>query len=487
MFCFVRLAFILTFFTCYTAYAADNGTGEITTDGAVASVTDGNQLVYKRSLIHEFMNKKDYSGRRGTFRSLVGDQDPVVVGLDLLNSHESPAFKVQMLHFLLEMNRANDIGNREYGAILSGVMSNQPVHNRFLNPLILDQLSTDVITGFGMEESLVDNSLLVEFRVFLLKKYLEQKVCTQPVVLATMDIVKNNERDVREREKILNLFFEVCNQNDDFENTMTSLAVEPKLEWSLKEKITLSHDSDYKRICSDTVLNHLKLFFSDNTDWHVRNAVIWILADVKGDCNNKIVSFFSGFIQQSSEEMSIELLDFRQTMIQSILWSLVHLGFRTQNESIVFELKNMAMKYDMNLYFRIRAVEALQDLSIYFDSAAQALYEIVRDNKRIPQSNFVTYEQRIRDEQDTKVRDSAFIALVELLTNHASAFLPFFSMHQEEIDSDQLYRRKAFFNQPMPVRLDTYARPALDQLRNDKKVDQKYHKYLQTQGLNTSH
>ena len=488
MFCFVKLVFILTFFTCCTAYAADNGTGEVTMGGAAASVADGSgQSVYKRSFIREFMNKKDYSGRRGAFRYLVGDQDPVVVVLDLLNSHESPAFKVKMLHFLLEMKRANDIGNREYGAILSGVMSDQPVHNRFLNPLILDQLSTDVITGFGMEESLVDNSVPVEFRVFLLKKYLVQEVCTPPVVLATMDIVKNNGQDVREREKVLNLFFGVCNQSDDFENAMTSLAVEPKLEWSLKEKIILSHDSDYKRICSDTVLNHLKLFFSDNMDWHVRNAVIWILADVKGGCNNKIISFFSGFVQQSSEEMSIELLDFRQTMIQSILWSLVRLGFRTQNENIVSELKNMAMKYDMNLYFRIRAVEALQDLSIYFDSAAQALYEIVRDNKRIPQSNFVTYEQRIRDEQDTKVRDSAFIALVELLTNHTSAFLPFFSMHQEEIDSDQLYRRKAFFNQPMPVHLDTYVRPVLNQLRNDGKVDQKYHKYLQTQGLNTSH
>jgi hypothetical protein len=338
-----------------------------------------------------------------------------------------------------------------------------------------------------MEESLVSDGLPVKFRVFLLRKYLEQEVCTQPVVSATMDIVKNNKQDIREREKILNLFFGVCNQNGDFENAMTSLAVEPKLEWFLKEKIILSHDSDYKRICSDTVLNHLKLFFSNNMDWHVRNAVIWILADVKGDCDDKIISFFSGFVQQSSEGMSIELLDFRQTMIQSILWSLVRLGVRTQNENIVSELKNMAMKYDMNLYFRIRAVEALQDLSVYFNSAAQALYEVVRDNKRTPQSNFVTYEQRIRDEQDTKVRDSAFIALVELLTNHTSAFLSFFSVHQEEIDSDQLYRRKAFSNQPKPARLDTHARPVLDQLRNDETVDQKYHKYLQTQSLNPSH
>ncbi len=489
MFCFVKPVIIFIVLTCCAAYAADNDAGGVTPYRTTISAVGGNgQPVDRDSLINQFTNTKAYSEKRDIFNQLVREQDLVTGIVNLLNSQKSPQFKMQMLQFLLEMKRANDMSNYNYGAILFGVISNQPEYNKFLNPLILDQLSTDIITEFGMEESLVSGSVSVTFRLFLLRKYLDQDVCTQSVVLATIDIVKDNEQDIREREEILDLFFKVCNQNGNFESAMTALTVEPQLEWALKEKIILSHDPDYKRICSDAVLNHLQLFFSDNRDWHVRDAIIWILADVKGVCDNKIISFFSGFVQQNSEGMSIELLDFRQTMIQSILWSLVRVGFRTQNESVISELKKMAMKYDMNLYFRIRAVEALQDLSIYFSSAAQALYEIVRDNKRIPESDFVTYEQRIRDEQDTKVRDSAFIALVELLTNPTSDFLSFLSIHQEELDSDQLYRRKAFINQPIPEdRLDMYARPALTQLGDDETVDEKYHRYIQTNGLDISH
>ena len=488
MFCFVRLFFLLTIFIYCTAYAAENGAGETTMEEATPSGVNGNdQTADKEALIHQFTNTKSYSERRDIFNHLIGDQDPVVAAINLLNGQENPSFKVQFFYFTLGMREANDLSQRDHGAILFGVMKDQLDHNKFLNSLILDQLSTGSVTELSIEDALIDKSVSIKiFRLFLLKKFLEEGVCKQSVSLTTTDVVKEHTLDVRDRTEVLDLFFETCHQHDEFESVMTSLVVEPKLEWSLKEKILLSHDLDYSRVCSEIVLDHLLISFFENKDWHIRNAIIWMLSDVQGECDSKIISFFSDFVQQSSEEMSIELLDFRQTMIQSILWSLVRLGFRNQNENIVSELKKMAMKYDMNLYFRIRAVEALQDLTIYFDSAAQALYEIVRDNKRLLRSDFVTYEQKIRDEQDTKVRDSAFISLVELLTADQSVFLAFLFVHKEELDSDQLYRRKAFVDQPIPDHLDIYAKPALVKLSSDEKVDKKYHEYIQTYSLNNS-
>lgn len=480
MFLLMKITFYLFAGLVYcTAYAAEKsvvGTVvQVDKDAAPLVVVDkGGQRVDTKSLIHEFTNTSTYSEKRDILNNLIGDKDFVEAVVDLLKGQGNLLFKAQTLRFLLKMREMNDLSKRDHVAILSKVIQNQSVHHGFLKPLALDQVASYVSEGdvgeLGIEDSLVKEDIPMDFRLFLLREYLKKNICKKPITSATIKIVKN-KLDIRIRYELLDLFFKNCNKHADFENAVTSLVIEPNLEWSLKERILLSHDQSQSRICSDTVLDHLLSFFSIKTNWHVRNAVIWMLSNVKAGCSGKVVTFFSDLVQKSSDGMLIELLDFRQTMVQSILWSLVRSGLINKDEHVVSELKKMAMKHDMNIYFRIRSIEALQDLSLYLGSAAQALYEIVRDNKRIPRSDFVTYDQKIRDEQDTKVRDSAFMSLVELLTENRSDFLSFLFVHREDLDSDQLYRRKAFIGQPIAGNLDVYARPALISLRDDEKID----------------
>lgn len=492
MFWFVKLVVsLLPLFVFYTAYTF--GKEAAKTNKTLSDEKQDSQTLF----VHQFIIAKDYSERKGIFSCLIGDENCLIgdkniveATVELLSGQENSLFKIQLFHFLVEMRKAEDMSQRDHVAILFSVIRKQSKYTKYLNPLVLDHLSEYSFTELDVETSLIEASLIdvntpLKFKLFLLKGSLEEGVCNKSVASTTLNVVRNNDLDVRIRAEMLIFFSEKCNKHDDFKKTMTTLAVEPKLEWFLKEKVLLLYDPEYNRICSDKVLDHLFSFFSEDIDWHVRNTVIWMLSNVQGNvqeiCDNKIISFFSNFVQKSSEGMSIKLLDFRQTMIQSILWSLVRLGLRNENKNVVFELKKIAMRYDVNEYFRIRAVEALQDLSIFLDSAAQALYEIVRDNKRIPQSEFVTYEQKERDFQDKKVRKGAFIALVELVTKNRSDFLSFIHKHKEELHSDQLYRRKAFADLLLPERLDSYAHPALLQLYDDKKVDQDYRDYVRDQ------
>ena len=318
-----------------------------------------------------------------------------------------------------------------------------------------------------------DDSLSIDAHLGSLKEFLKKGTCEEPVIEFSVATIKNPVLGIRIRDEVLKLFLESCSENNQFIQQVTSLAVEPNLEWYLKQQAIL-YSQNQQNVCKDQIVSHLLQFFNSNTTWHIRNAIVWILADIQENCDHNIIANFSQFIQQSpSEPMPKELSDFRQQMVGSILWSLVRLGIRNQNSTVVIELKTIAMRYDVNVYFRIKAVEALQDLSLYLSAAAQALYEIVRDTKRIAQSDFVTYDQRIRDEEDKEVRERAFFALAELVENNKYNFLSFLFIDRELLNYDQVYRRRAFVDQPIPENLDLYARPALIKLANDPKVELK--------------
>ena len=307
-----------------------------------------------------------------------------------------------------------------------------------------------------------------------LKQSLSAGACDTRLIRQGKELVQDSARDVRVREEILQLLFTACGDSADFTPVAGALLIAPDLEWYLREQAILF---DYqKSLCSGEVQQSLMDFFYETSVWPIRNAVVWVLSNTAKNCDSITISFLSDFIQRDTDGVAMELLDFRQHNIQSVLWALVRLGIKNQNPLIVTELKNMAMKYDMNIYFRIRAVEALQDLSLYMPSAAQALYEIVRDNKRIARSEFVTYEQRIRDEQDTQVRDVAFIGLVELVNVTQTEFLPFLSVHREKWNADQLYRNRAFAGREVPEDMGAYARLALEDLQADPQVLPHYRK-----------
>ncbi len=318
----------------------------------------------------------------------------------------------------------------------------------------------------------MDENMPLDFHIFFLEKHLEKEICTPSVIVSVLRVVNNQDLDVYKRNEILELAFTTCAENEEFKHAISLLSVEPELEWSLREKVLIYHQAK-SVVCSHPIVEYLLESFSQEINWHIREAIVDILSESQEDCAQRVISFFSEFVMRDSEEMSTDLVDFRQRKIHLILWSLVRLGMQHGGHpSVVAELKEMAMKYDMNVYFRVSAVEALQDLSLYFEISAQALYEIVRDNKRVPQSDFITYDQRIRDANDVKVRDQAFLALLELLEEDYNDFFSFLS---KKPSAEQIYRSKVFEDQPLPAEhLDLYARPALIKLVQDTSVEQQY-------------
>ena len=290
-----------------------------------------------------------------------------------------------------------------------------------------------------------------------------------------LQVLTYKNLNINTRDLLLENFFKTCEKTPVFKTAIIDLAVAPNLEWSLKQKALVWHQTHSEQ-CSPKIITHLLQLFSEDGNWHVRDAALWFLSNVskEGDCDEQIISFLSDLIQQDAHQMSVQAVNFRQIKIKTILWVLVRLAVRHQDEAVALEFKRMAMHHNLNMYFRITAVEALQDLSLYSPAAAQSLYEIVRDTKRVRQSDFVTYYQGIRDKQDTKVRNYALASLANLIGTDQSDFLPFLNQNfLDRVDSDQIHRIKAFENQSIPADLGLYARPALLQLSQDSQVDQK--------------
>ena len=464
MFCSMKPFFyLLIAIICYVAQAQDNNTSE---------------AADREALMLKFTNEKSYSKRIEIFSKLVTDPNQQIIMF--FTEGDNLTFKRQLLHFLKAMTLNGDLDESAHIAILSHILT---LNRAILNPLeslmyshLAPYISQNKLSDESVNRLLANKNVAIDLQELFLKEYLTNNICNPAVIVSSEQLIKNSSLDMSTRVEILQLFFTVCSEYDNFQETVVSLAIEPSLEWALKEKALLQANKN--NVCSNEIIDHLLWFFYEDLNWHIRDAVIWILAQTEKECSQKIITFFSEFVQKDMKELRSELLEFRQIKIQSVLWALVHLGIN--NPLVVNELKKMAMKYDMNNYFRIRAVEALQDLSLYLESAAQALYEIARDNRRIAQSDFITYDQQIRDDRDTEVRNSSCLALTELVEKERTDFLSFLFIHRERLDADQLYRKKAFSNQNIPASLNIYARLALITLTQDEKVDKQCRDHAMT-------
>ena len=447
---------------------------------AQVQVSNFSEALDKNTLISEFINANSYPKKKEIFNKLVTSQNHVQPVTTLFTEGENLTFKEHLLHFLKQMVINKDLNEPEHITILAHITALNNITMRPLEPLIHNQLTTYISSNNPIvkevEHILMSTKAPIDTQVLFLKKYLTNNICSSTIISSSERLVKDSNLSIPIRSEILQLFFQVCNEHEIFQQTVISLATEPSLEWTLKSQAILQYNKI--NTCSDTLTDHLLWFFYENPNWHIRDTVIWTLSQTEGRCARKVITFLSNFVKEDKEKIEMELLEFRQIHIQSILWTLVHLG--VNNPYVVNELKAMVMKYDMNNYFRIRSVEALQDLSLYLEPAAQALYEIVRDNKRVSDSDFVTYDQKIRDDNDTEVRNSAFLALVELVEKERAEFLSFLFIHRERLDADQLYRKKAFSNHDIPDALDLYARPALIRLSQDNKINKQYRDYAIT-------
>ena len=444
-----------------------------------AQETNASKNSDRNTLISEFMKVDSYNKKKELFNKLITDQNQSQQIINLFTEEANYTFQKQLFGFLKQMVINKELNESEYATILAHLIESNNISLNHLQPRIYNQLTTYISSNNplvnNIEHILMSENTYIDTQVLFLKEYLTNNICRPIVISSSKRLVTNLNLNIRLRSEILQLFLQVCKKHEDFQQIIISLAIEPLLEWSLKNQIILQHNKT--NICSHTLTDHLLRFFYKNPNWHIRDTVIWILSQTNGECAEKVVTFFSTFVKEDKEKIEMELLEFRQIHIQSILWALVHLGINNNPNIVVSELKAMTMKYDMNTYFRIRAVEALQDLSLYLEPAAQALYEVVRDNKRISDSDFVTYDQNIRDNNDTEVRNRAFLSLVELIEKEKAEFLPFFSVHNTKWETDQLYRKKALSNHDIPNVLDLYARPALTQLSQDNKVDKQYRDY----------
>ena len=307
---------------------------------------------------------------------------------------------------------------------------------------------------------------------------LEQDLCDDLAMDLALKTVQNTQLEMNKRVGALQLFFENCQNHKKFLQTVRAVALDPQLEWRIKEQALLFHQVHNKK-CSNELVTHLLNIFPTPLLWSIRDAMIWVLSETKQGCDEEIIRFFARFIQEPAIHLSSELVDFRQEKIQSLIWALVRLGIKNENLSVVEELKKIAIRPGMNLYFRVRAVEALQDLSFYLESATWTLYEIIKGiNKRIP-SNGVTYDaQRIQYEKDTEVRDSAFSSLLDLIQKERQELLYFLLIPKEQLPDEELYRRKGFSQLPLPkYKLSASARTALTALIEDKTTPKEYRQH----------
>ena len=429
------------------------------------------------SAVDTFMSTRTYSEKKAALHINV-DQHIVASIIYLIENSPHLFFQQRLFYFLIEMKDKGDLNDQEYVSVLSRM-----VNNPILGDRVLERLGSYVTDESSMAAMQLDSSVLTQTHVELsfLAAHLRKNICNDFVVSVIPKVVKNSTLDIRDRSKLLGSFLSSCNTHKDFITVSLSFVTEENLEWPLKEKVFLSNPYF---VC--TSIDHLLSLFFENKRLHIRDDIIWILADIgTEDCDqDTVVSFFIDLIERDPDQMSADLSEFRETMIRSPLWALVRIGIKNKNEDVVVKLKVVAMNYNLSPYFRARAVEALQDLSIYFESAARSLYEIIRDNKRVVvTSDFLTEAQRIRDEEDAQIRYSAFVALEELLGFDRSEklvitrkdFLPFlYSGYEEKPDSDEVYRQKAFAGLQVPGLLDIYARPALIGMVNDSQVEEPY-------------
>ncbi|MDE0119782.1 MAG: hypothetical protein OXM55_07230 [Bdellovibrionales bacterium] len=351
-----------------------------------------------------------------------------------------------------------------------------------------------------------------EITINSLKQFLKQKNCEDSVIAFSFNTIKNSTLDIRIRDEIFKLSLEFCSEQESVIQKIMALALDSHLEWSLKEQAIIFIQN--QQICSDEITDHLLQILYSPISWHIRNSVIWVLSDAPKGCDQRVISSLSELVHSypfqgilahdilkafeyidmdSIPTISNEMSDFLEAKIRSILWSLVRLGIRNNNITASVELKKIAMKADMNTYYRILAVEALQDLSLYVDSAAQALYALVRDSKiHLDPADYSynydyynsllkiagTYYQTLQEKEDAKIRSRAFQALVELVEGDREKTLSFlFIAPGSGYTDSEVVRRNAMMDHPITTDLGLYARPVLIDLINDPRVEisQEYH------------
>lgn len=282
------------------------------------------------------------------------------------------------------------------------------------------------------------------------------------------DVLSFLNNDIRQRVDNLHTLVESC-PTDQVDLVLSQLVMEQEAEWFLKE--TALDYMGKQSFCEENLQNYLFDFVMvEQKDWHVRRSVIWILSGTPAECAESVIQFFVEFIQQDQPELNMEMVLFREQMIYDLFWALVRLGVNDQNNIVSGQLKNIAMNENMNVFFRTLAIRALQDMSVFYEQAAQNLYEIVRDSVTTKKSNgFETYYESIINERNKQIREIAFSALLEVMKGQ-SEFLKTLSGTSEPT----AYRWKALDQHILPQDVTQYVSLALQNISTSSQINGHY-------------
>ena len=290
----------------------------------------------------------------------------------------------------------------------------------------------------------------------------------------SLDEYISDNVDIRERTNKLNVFVQSC-PREKVDSVLKQIVLIPTVEWFLK-KTALDQMSE-QNFCEESVQNYLLNTIRKETgDWHTRESVIWFLSNTPTECDTPIVQFFVEFIQQEQPDLTMEVALFRQQIINNLFWALVRLGIKSSDDFVSKQLKNIAMNEDLNVHFRITAVSALQDMSVFRAEPAQALYEVVRDSVVKTSNGFETYFESIRNEKNQRVQLNAFAGLVEVMRGNNS-FFSFLLKRVEDIEEPDRIRWEALNQQDIPDDIAQYVRVVLEEISIDPKVHEVYRDY----------
>ena len=114
--------------------------------------------------------------------------------------------------------------------------------------------------------------------------------CDDLLIAAGQEHISDIKSNIYNRDKILNLFFTYCKNYPGFiDQQLVSWVRDLNIEWFLKEKMVLFYNEHSKK-CSQKMTDYLLDFFYSNSDWHIRNSLIWLLTGVKPKSLNRLLN-----------------------------------------------------------------------------------------------------------------------------------------------------------------------------------------------------
>jgi len=253
-----------------------------------------------------------------------------------------------------------------------------------------------------------------------LRNHLKVNTCDKTTFNKIINCISKQSTHIDSKSTLIDLLIQHCDPSLFFQDKVISLISNPSLEWYIKEQIIIQYQQNSNECSSEITESLLKYVFNSNKvlygvgDFKARN-MIWHLANTRSPCDKDIISTFSSFLQNN--DISIEMSDFREEITNPIMWALVRLGLKNQNNFVATTLKEIVMSDNVSQYIQSRAIKALKDLAPYLPSAVQALADIVANLKTTNNSNSVFINEgklETRWRHNKKLQLYALISLEQL-------------------------------------------------------------------------